>query len=591
MSTSSLSSPGGLSVGRIPPAVPVALAGLLLSGTALAGPAAADHPAGTVPPFSWACDGSQPEDGFTDVSPDSVHEPAIDCAVAHGLTTGTSPTTYSPASPVTRAQMATFVARLLTVSGSGLPATPPDAFDDDAGSAHEGAINQLAAVGLVRGTGERAYSPAKQVTRAQMATYLVRAFERSRLRELPQARDAFTDDDGTTHERSIDQVAGLGVTSGRSAGVYEPAGIVRRDQMARFLTATRGCLRDWERDGSYHSPQCDSYTETDGEQALQGFEVQVAPRAVHAVLGEGVEVDVQACNRRPTPLHQVFPQKDWFTIVARHEQAVRGGPEPDLQWYDHRWDGTLNRGGYEPRDLFALHRRVAAGHPQTSAVTWYDGPQTTPEEVVSWEPGECKMLGVDAWQQAEKSVGYSADGTDYPDRWRTPPPLHYRATPGWHTLRLHWGGVEVGQARRYFTVDSTRFNLDGPRITAGFPERRYGRDETVPITVRACNDSDRAYSEFIGMRDSTGPATLFDLYVTGNLDHEQHLIGTVQAEDGARELTWDAGECKTWELSWDQRLSGREPLDGEVISTTVEWNDHPEALRAQRVTSDGQYLR
>lgn len=570
---------------------PVALACLLVGAGLPAVPAAADHPAGTVTPFSWACDGSQPEDGFTDVSPDSVHEPAIDCAVAHGLTTGTSPTTYSPAEPVSRAQMATFVARLLTVSGSGLPGTPPDAFDDDAGSAHEGAINQLAAVGLVRGTGERSYSPAKPVTRAQMASYLVRAFERSRLRELPQARNAFPDDDGTTHERSIDQLAGLRVTTGTSAGGYEPAGVVRRDQMARFLTATRGCLRDWERDGSYHSPGCDSYTDRDGPLALQGFDVEITHRAVHHTEGDGVVVDIQACNRRSTPLHQVFPQKDWLTVEALHERALRGGWEPDLPWYDHRWEGTLNRGGYEPRDRFALHRRVAAGHPKLSAVTWYEGPQGAPDEVVSWEAGECKALDVGAWQQADKSYGYSDDGTDYPDRWRRAAPGWYRATPGWHTLRVHWGGVEVGHARRYLTVDSTRFNLDGPRITAGFPGRRYGPDEPVPITVRACNDSDRAYTEFVGMRDTTGPQTLFDLYVTGNVDNQRSLLGSVHAEESARELTWAAGECKTWQFSWDQRLNGREPLDGEVISTTVQWNDHPEVRRAQRVISDGQYLR
>jgi hypothetical protein len=569
--------------------LPVASACLLLSTVPLASPATADHPPGSVTPFSWSCDGSQPEDGFTDVSPDSVHEAAIDCAVAHGLTAGTSSTTYSPAAPVSRAQMATFLVRLLTVSGSGLPGSPPDAFDDDAGSAHEGAINQLAAAGLVRGTGERSYAPAKPVTRAQMATYLVRAFERSRLRELPQARDAFADDDGTTHERAIDQVAGLQITTGRAAGHYGPADVVRRDQMARFLTATRGCLRDWQRDGSYHSPQCDSYTERDGAQALQDFEIEIAPRAVHHSPGDGVEVDVLACNRRSTPLRQVFPQKDWFTVEARHEQAERGGPEPDLQWYDHRWAGTLNRGGYEPRDVYALARRVGAAHPKLSALTWYDGPQTAPEQVVTWGPGECKALDVGPWQQGDVSVGYSADYTDFPGRWNTAPAAIHRATPGWHSLRLHWGGVEVGQARRYFTVESSRFLLDGPRITATSLRRDYSPDDSVVITVSACNDSDQPYSEFVGRRDTTGAGIVADVDVSGNYDYSNDHVGTVEVPESERELSWAAGECKTWDLEWDQRLGDRSPMPSEQFHVVIEWNLDSES-RTQRPRTPYEYL-
>src|SRR3546814_15504889 len=75
---------------------------------------------------------------------------------------------------MTRAQLATFIARLIEASGKPLPAEPFDAFVDDWGSAHELSINQLAAVGVVTGRGQH-YDPNTPVPRGEMATIAVRA--------------------------------------------------------------------------------------------------------------------------------------------------------------------------------------------------------------------------------------------------------------------------------------------------------------------------------------------------------------------------------------------------------------------------------
>ena len=476
-------------------------------------------------PYDWVCDGSAPEDGFVDVGPDNVHEAAVDCAVFRGLAAGTGGSAYAPAGVVTRAQMATFVLRMLTASYTYLPDPEGDAFDDDEGSPHETAIDKLAAAGIARGTGDRTFAPEAPVTRAQMASYLVRAYERVRRVELPQARAAFGDDDGSPHERSVDQVAGMGVTGGTAPGRFAPDATVRRDQMARFLASMHGCMRDWPRDGTWHAVQCDRYTDSDGAAALEGFSVEVSvPGGTHTA-GAGVPVAVQACNLRPTELRQVFPQKDWFSLEVRHEQYARGGPEADLQWYDHRWDLTLNRGGYEPRDFFAVHRRVSAGHPQTSALTWYDGPQAGPQEVVTWGPGECKALEVGAWMQGDKAHLASLEVDEFTRQWRTYGGSLQRATPGWQSMRLHWGGVEVGQARRYLTADSGRFHLDGPRLTATVPARAYAPDEPVVITVSACNEGEQPHHEFIGRRDYTGGGRVLDLSVRGNSGLDREPVG------------------------------------------------------------------
>jgi hypothetical protein len=545
-----------------------------LAATAV--PAAADHPTGTVTPYDWACDAAVPEDGFTDVPAENVHEPAIDCAVAHGLAAGTTSTTYSPRSEVTRAQMATFIARLLIANGVFLADAPPDAFDDDETTVHERNINRLAAIDVVRGTGERAYSPSGAVTRAQMATYLARVYDVTRRTELPQAQNRFVDDDASPHKAAIDKAAGLRVTSGVAPAQYAPGAIVHRDQMARFLAAIQGCLRDWVRDGRHHAPQCDGYTETDGAQALQGFDIELTTDDEHYGATQGVHVDVRACNRRSTALRQTFPQKDWFLLEARYEKQVRG--EPDRQWYDHRWPQTLNRSGYTERDMDPIYHRIYFPGSPPSALTWYDGPQSSPDELVVWEPGECKSLDVGAWQQSDTCCT-AVDSSNFPARWTEVPHPIYRTARGWHALRLHWGGVEVGQARRYVTADSRRFHLDGPRVTVSYDKRDYAPDEPVIITVSTCNESDEPYAEYVGMPDES------DVHVVQVHISKEHDQETLVLEGGERNLSWSPGECMSFDLAWDQRIEGRLRQPGEVFRLTVEWNPRSDALI--QVVGDG----
>ena len=64
--------------------------------------------------FLWRMEGQQaaPQANFSDVNRGTYYAPAIDWLFERGITTGTSPTTFSPNQQVTRAQMATFLWRL-----------------------------------------------------------------------------------------------------------------------------------------------------------------------------------------------------------------------------------------------------------------------------------------------------------------------------------------------------------------------------------------------------------------------------------------------------------------------------------------------
>lgn len=176
-----------------------------------------------------------PAAGFPDVSADNVHRLTVDCLAWWGITRPVNG--YKPGGEVTRGQMASFLRRVVEQTGGSLPDGPdgPDAFADDNGDTHERAINALAAAGLVGGFGDGTYKPLAPVTRAQMATFLVRAAEHRLGNMLPAPADYFADDETSAHRASIDKAAGAGVTGGTAANLYSPDLTVRRDQMASFL--------------------------------------------------------------------------------------------------------------------------------------------------------------------------------------------------------------------------------------------------------------------------------------------------------------------------------------------------------------------
>jgi hypothetical protein len=166
---------------------------------------------------------------FTD-DDGSIHEGYIEAIVAEQITQGCQPTLYCPKAPVERGQMATFLVRAL-----GIGSSSEDFFDDDETSVHEGAINSVAAAGIVQGDGSRRFRPRDPVTRGQMATFLAVGFD------LPATdQDFFADDDGTTHEANINRVAAAGIASGDAQGRYQPGVAVSREQMATFLGRALG---------------------------------------------------------------------------------------------------------------------------------------------------------------------------------------------------------------------------------------------------------------------------------------------------------------------------------------------------------------
>jgi hypothetical protein len=180
--------------------------------------------------------------GGTFVDDDSsVHEAAIEALVAAGITFGCAEDRFCPEGTVTRGQMAAFLDRSLVLGD----AAPGDRFTDDDQSIFESSIERLAGAGVTLGCNppeNSRFCPLADVTREQMASFLVRALD------LPAyaGPDRFEDDNDSPHEAAIEALAAAGITVGCNPPTnseFCPAAAVTRGEMATFLVRGLGLTR------------------------------------------------------------------------------------------------------------------------------------------------------------------------------------------------------------------------------------------------------------------------------------------------------------------------------------------------------------
>ncbi|MBE7025098.1 MAG: S-layer homology domain-containing protein, partial [Ruminococcaceae bacterium] len=120
------------------------------------------------------------ETAFRDVSYDAWYAPAVAWAATGGIVLGDSETTFHPESPVTREQLATVLYRYVSAKkGIDTGETSLSAFRD-AGEISDWAREAVSwsyAAGLIQGMENNTLAPGGTVTRAQMATVLMRLCE------------------------------------------------------------------------------------------------------------------------------------------------------------------------------------------------------------------------------------------------------------------------------------------------------------------------------------------------------------------------------------------------------------------------------
>ena len=126
--------------------------------------------------FLWRAAGSpEPKtaSSFTDVPANAYYAKAVAWAVENGITNGMTETTFAPNATCTRGQSVTFLHRALkgTASGStNFTDVKSDAFYADA-------INWAVANNVTNGTSNTTFSPNADCTRAEIVTFLYRAYQ------------------------------------------------------------------------------------------------------------------------------------------------------------------------------------------------------------------------------------------------------------------------------------------------------------------------------------------------------------------------------------------------------------------------------
>ncbi|MFQ5555573.1 MAG: hypothetical protein ACE5GC_09440 [Acidimicrobiia bacterium] len=171
----------------------------------------------------------------------NVHEGSIEAIAAEAITRGCNPPAndlYCPSGTVTRGQMAAFLVRALGLTDNGVG----NLFIDDDDSIFETDIDKLGTAAITRGCNPPVndqFCPDGNVTRGQMAAFLVRAFGYSD----NGGGNLFIDDNDSIFETDIDKLGTAGVTRGCNPPTndrYCPNALVQRDQMASFLTRALG---------------------------------------------------------------------------------------------------------------------------------------------------------------------------------------------------------------------------------------------------------------------------------------------------------------------------------------------------------------
>ena len=168
---------------------------------------------------------------FTDVTEDDWFYDSVMWAVKEGITEGTSATTFSPANDCMRAQVVTFLWR-----AAGCPepkdATNPftDVTEDDW---FYTAVLWAVEEGITKGTSATEFSPAELCNRAQVVTFLYRAMGSP---ELSVGGGEFTDVEPDAYYAPAVMWASLnGITNGTSATEFSPAQLCNRAQVVTFL--------------------------------------------------------------------------------------------------------------------------------------------------------------------------------------------------------------------------------------------------------------------------------------------------------------------------------------------------------------------
>lgn len=166
---------------------------------------------------------------FYDVPNNAYFYEAVKWAVKNGITTGVGDNLFAPEQPCTRAQIVTFLWR---AAGSPEPKGAASGMTDVvSGSYYEKAVAWAIENGITTGTTTSTFSPDATCTRAQSVTFLFRAIGKL-VDSKAEFSDVLTD---SYYANAVAWAVENGVTNGIGDGLFGPDNSCTRAQIVTFL--------------------------------------------------------------------------------------------------------------------------------------------------------------------------------------------------------------------------------------------------------------------------------------------------------------------------------------------------------------------
>ena len=165
---------------------------------------------------------------FSDVSTDAYYYKAVKWAQEKGITGGIGNGLFGPNQPCTRAQIVTFLWR---AAGSPEPKSMSSFFDVSADSYYAKAVAWAVENGITTGTGDGKFRPDATCTRAQSVTFLFRAIGKL-VDSKAEFSDVLTD---SYYANAVAWAVENGVTNGIGDGLFGPDNSCTRAQIVTFL--------------------------------------------------------------------------------------------------------------------------------------------------------------------------------------------------------------------------------------------------------------------------------------------------------------------------------------------------------------------
>jgi hypothetical protein len=173
---------------------------------------------------------------FADVPPSAYYYDAVYLLQQKGITSGCSTGDYCPSSYVTRAEMAVFIVRAIMGGDHFTYSPTPWFNDVPANAFGFAWIQKLYELGITCGCGGGSYCPSATVTRAQMAVFIIRARYGADTPINPAPEAYFSDVPyGSFAYDYVQRMAQDQITTGCGVNLYCPSGEVTRGDMAIFI--------------------------------------------------------------------------------------------------------------------------------------------------------------------------------------------------------------------------------------------------------------------------------------------------------------------------------------------------------------------